>query len=99
MNSMLRDVIAVQPLGEHRLRLKFDDGVEGEVDLGKILRFRGVFESLQNETAFQQVRVNPELGTIVWPNGADFDPVVLYSLVTGRAIDFGQPSIASDTNA
>jgi hypothetical protein len=33
------------------------------------------------------VRVNPELGTIAWPNDADWDPLVLYSLVTGRPIE------------
>jgi hypothetical protein len=35
---------------------------------------------------FQQVQVDPEAGTIVWPNEVDFCPDVLYSLVTGKPI-------------
>lgn len=87
---MLNDVVEVQPLGGYRLRLRFDDGVEGSVDLGRMIRFTGVFEPLRNETEFARVRVHPELGTIVWPNGADLDPVVLYAAVTGRPIKLGR---------
>lgn len=63
--------------------LRFEDGVEGVVDLGQQLRFEGVFEPLKDRDYFLQVRVDPEAGTITWPNGADLDPDVLYSRVTG----------------
>lgn len=89
---MLRDIVGVEPCGGYRLRLRFDDGVEGEVDLEPRLRFTGVFEPLRDPAYFAQVRVNPEIGTICWPNDADLDPVVLYSLVTGTPIpDFAAP--------
>ncbi|MFM7192421.1 MAG: DUF2442 domain-containing protein [Microcystaceae cyanobacterium] len=43
------------------------------------MKFTGVFEPLKNPEYFAQVKVNPELGTIQWPNGADLDPDVLYA--------------------
>ena len=84
---MLKDIIAVEPIHEYRLRLRFEDDVEGIVDLAS-LSFRGVFAPLKDLTYFRQVRVDKELGTIVWPNGADLDPDVLYSQVTGTPIPF-----------
>jgi hypothetical protein len=83
---MLKDIVAVQALGGYKLHLRFEDGIEGVVDLEKQLRFRGVFEPLRNSAYFAQVRVEPVLGTVVWPNGADLDPDVLYSQVTGEEI-------------
>ena len=83
---MLKDVAAAQPLENHRLRLRFEDGVEGVVDLTGSLKFRGVFEPLQDPAYFAQVRVDPESGTVTWPNGADLDPDVLYADVTGQPL-------------
>jgi hypothetical protein len=94
---MLRDVVEVEPVGDYRLRLKFDNGVEGELDFANLLSFRGVFAPCKDPEFFRSVRVNPDIGTICWPNDADWDPVVLYSLVTGRPIEFGHPSATSDT--
>lgn len=80
---MLHDVTQVVALDRHRLRLVFDDGVEGVYDASG-LTFTGVFEPLRDPGYFASVRVDPELGTVVWPNGADLDPLVLYSAITGR---------------
>lgn len=80
---MLQDVVAANSEGNYRVRLRFEDGVEGVVDLGPHLSFRGVFEPLRDPAYFAQLRVDPELGTVVWPNGADLDPNVLYARVTG----------------
>jgi hypothetical protein len=83
---MLKDVVEVRVLGGYRVRLRFEDGVQGELDLGKMIRFQGVFAGIADEREFAKVRVDPELGTIVWPNGADLDPDVLYAAVTGKPI-------------
>jgi len=83
---MLMDIVAAEPLGEYRLRLRFEDGVEGVVDLALDLSFQGVFEPLRDPGYFAQVHVDPDLGTVVWPNGADLDPDVLYARVTGTPI-------------
>jgi hypothetical protein len=83
---MMRDVVEVRPLGGHRLYLKFEDGVHGEVDIAEFVRFDGVFATLQDPTRFAEVRVDPDLGTISWPNGADLAPDVLYAKITGRPL-------------
>ena len=74
---MLKDIVEVRPLGGYRLHLRFEDGVAGELDFAGRLRFEGVFA---------QVRINPELGTVVWPNGADLDADVLYAELSGTPI-------------
>ena len=83
---MLNDVVAVKPLGGYRVYLRFQDGLEGELDLSRLIEFTGVFAMLRHEAEFEKVRVDPESGTIVWPNGADLDPVVLYSAVSGNPV-------------
>ena len=83
---MLKDIVKVKPLKDFCLHLEFEDGAKGEVDIRKLIKFRGVFKLLKDESFFAKVDVNPEWGTIFWPNGADLDPDVLYSLVTGEEI-------------
>ncbi len=84
---MIPDVVAVEPKGEYRLRLTFDDGTVGEIDVDALVQFEGVFEKLREPSEFRKVRVDPESGTVVWPNGADLDPLVLYCKVTGTDVD------------
>jgi hypothetical protein len=50
-----------------------------------------VFEPLSDPAYFSQVRVDEDAGTIVWPNGADLDPLVLHSKVTGIPIALDSP--------
>ena len=66
--------------------LKFDDGKEGIVDVSQLIEFTGVFQPLKDLDFFKPVKVNPEWGTIYWDNGADLDPDVLYSVITGESI-------------
>lgn len=71
-------ITSVEPLEGFVLRLGFDDGSLRDVDLEADL-WGPVFEPLQRDLElFRQVRVDAELGTIVWPNGADLDPDVLH---------------------
>ena len=71
-------IISVEPLQGFVLRLRFEDGIEREVDLESDL-CGPIFEPLREDPAlFRQVRVDNELGAIVWPNGADMDPDVLH---------------------
>ncbi|MEO5618360.1 MAG: DUF2442 domain-containing protein [Candidatus Eisenbacteria bacterium] len=80
---MLHDIVEVLPLDGFRLHIRFDDGVEGNVDVSERVPFDGVFAPLRDPEYFRRVRVDAELGTIVWPNGADLDPLTLYSLLIG----------------
>lgn len=88
---MLNDIVAATPIPPHRLHVRFDDGVEGEIDVSQEISFFGVFEPLADPTFFAQVRVDPDLGTVVWPNGADLDPLVLRARVTGEALPTSPP--------
>lgn len=77
----------VRYLKDYRLELFFTDGTHGELDFhARIFGRGGVFKPLQDVEFFRQVSVDPEAGTLVWPNGVDFCPDVLYSEVTGRPI-------------
>ena len=75
---MLKDIVSASPMEGHRLHIRYEDGVEGVVDLANLVTFRGVFAPLKDPAYFSQVKVDPELGTVTWPNGADLDPDVLY---------------------
>jgi Protein of unknown function (DUF2442) len=70
-------VTSVKPLDDFRLRLAFTDGLVREVDLSGDL-WGQMAEPLQDPDYFRQVRVDTELGTVVWPNGYDLDPDVLH---------------------
>jgi uncharacterized protein DUF2442 len=87
---MLKEIIAVRAIGDHRLYLRFEDGAEGEIDLRRLVPFEGVFEPLQDLAEVAKVRVDPGLGTICWPNGADLDPDVLYAELTGIPLDLSE---------
>lgn len=71
------DVTGVQVLSGHRLRLTFADGTVGDVDF-TAREWRGVLEPLADAAYFARVRVDPESGTIAWPNGVDLAPEPLY---------------------
>ncbi len=81
---MVRDITAVKPIKDYQLHLTFEDGKEGIVDLAEIIKFSGIFEPLQDPAYFATVRVDPDLGTICWENGADLDPAVLYAKITNQ---------------
>ncbi len=75
---MSPDIVDVEPTGAYRLILTFENKERREIDLADLVSFTGVFEPLKDPAYFQQVRVEPDVGTIVWPSGADICPDVLY---------------------
>ncbi len=71
-------IVEAQPLEGFRLHLRFNDGTERVVDLEGEL-WGPVFEPLRADPElFRKVKVDEQLGTVVWPNGADMDPDVLH---------------------
>ena len=92
---MLVDVVEARAREGHRLWLRFADGIEGEVDLSELVALDGVFEPFRDPAFFEQVSVSEDLGTVVWPNGADLDPDVLYAEVSGKPIDLSRPGSAA----
>lgn len=77
-NQKLVRIKAVRCVGGYRVELEFTDATKRVVDLEPYLH-GPVFEPIRNNpTIFQSVHVDTRVGTIVWSNGADIDPDVLY---------------------
>lgn len=83
---MLKDITKVKLVGDYKVQITFEDGVAGTIDVAALISFKGVFAPLANPDYFAKVAVNPEIGTICWPNDADLDPDVLYSMLTGEPL-------------
>ncbi len=81
MQSLMHGVRHVTYVSDHKLLLSFDDGSERLVDLAKELDGE-IFEPLKDIDYFKRVRVNPDLDTLVWENGADMCPDFLYKIGT-----------------
>lgn len=62
---------------DYKLRVSFDDGSEQTIDFRPVLAGE-LYGPLRDPKLFNQVRVDPEVHTLVWPNGADFDPATLH---------------------
>jgi len=77
MACTLIDIVKVKVVDGYRLHLEFEDGVQGDVDISKLVPFKGVFEPLNNYDFFSKVSVNSDIGTICWENGADLSPSYL----------------------
>ena len=89
---MFPRVERVRHMCDYRLELTFTDGATAELDFRqRIVGRGGVFRQLEDVEFFKQVQVDPEAGTIVWPNGVDLCPDVLYSLATGKPIRVLEP--------
>lgn len=72
------DITDVEVLHDHFVRLRFADGVEKSINLDPYLH-GPVFAEIRSDAAvFASMKVDPDAGTIVWPNGADLAPDVLY---------------------
>lgn len=87
---MLVKIVEARHVADFRVWLRFDDGAAGEVDLSDEL-WGEVFEPLRDVDEFAKLRVDDELDTIVWPNGADLSPAwlrtKLKTLRTGQAAE------------
>ncbi len=72
------DITNIEVMHDRVVRLRFSDGSDRVVDLAPLL-WGPVFEGIaSDDELFAQVEVDPEIGTIVWPSGADLDPDVLH---------------------
>jgi hypothetical protein len=70
-------VVGVVVIGDHRLRLLFNDGTAGDVDLS-LMDWTGVFVPLRDQAFFATARVDPDAATVVWSNGVGLAPETLY---------------------
>lgn len=77
MEHPIHRVLGFELVGRYVLRVEFDDATEQLIDFQPVLE--GAFYGpLRDEGTFNQVEIDPEVHTLVWPNGADFDPATLH---------------------
>ncbi len=77
MQHPIHRVRRVEVVAAYRLRVEFEDQVERTIDLEPVLAGE-LYGPLRDLELFRQVRIDPEVRTLVWPNGADFDPATLH---------------------
>ena len=82
MYYSIKEAAALRP---YSVFLKFEDGTEGVVDLDHVVGCGGVFDPLTDIDFFSRMRLDDELHTIAWPNGADLNPERLYETVKEAA--------------
>lgn len=70
-------VMSFEIIAPYTLRVRFDDATEQTIDFRPVLAGE-LYGPLREEALFNQVRIDPEAHTLVWPNGADFDPATLH---------------------
>ena len=70
-------VKSVAVVAPHTLKLQFEDGVTQTIHFEPVLHGQ-LYGPLRDLKIFNRVKIDPEIQTIIWPNGADFDPATLY---------------------
>ncbi|MDO9129146.1 MAG: DUF2442 domain-containing protein [Anaerolineales bacterium] len=76
---MILRILEAEVCGSHSLELLFSDGTRKRVNVLPLLDGR-IFESLRDPAYFARAVLDPVIGTVVWPNEADFAPEALYEL-------------------
>lgn len=77
MTHPVHRVTAFKIVGAYRIEIEFSDGVVRTIDFSPILEGE-LYGPLRDHGVFSAVSIDPEVHTLVWPNGADFDPATLH---------------------
>ena len=77
MNHQIYRVVSFEIVGNYRIKVRFNDATTQVIDFRPILEGE-LFGPLVDILLFNQVCIDPEVHTLVWPNGADFDPATLH---------------------
>ena len=77
MQHPIHRVTAVEQTGPYTLHITFADGTSRAIDFEPILRGE-LFGPLRDPVEFARDKIDPEVHTLVWPSGADFDPATLH---------------------
>ncbi len=78
MSHEIYRVVSFERVAPFTLKVVFDDRTSQVIDFRPILKGE-LYEPLKDPSLFDQVRIDPEVHTLVWPNGADFDPAILHN--------------------
>ena len=98
MNHLLVRVTAFTIVGDYTLRVEFDDGTEQTIDFAPVLHGY-YFGPLRDLELFNQVRLDPDIHTLVWPNDADFDPATLYNWNKGEGVELAERLIQPERHS
>jgi hypothetical protein len=77
MSHAIHRVTSFEIVGPHTLAITFADGLRRTIDFRPVLKGE-LYGPLRDEDLFKRVTLDPEVHTLVWPNGADFDPATLH---------------------
>ena len=77
MSHPIYRVVEFEVAAPYTLRLRFDDATEQRINFRPVLAGE-LYGPLRDLELFNRVTIDPELHTLVWPNGADFDPATLH---------------------
>ncbi|MBI4626679.1 MAG: DUF2442 domain-containing protein [Verrucomicrobia bacterium] len=77
MKHKIHRIASFGIVARYTLNLCFDDGLSRTIDFEPILKGE-LFGPLRDPALFAQASLDPEVHTVVWPTGADFDPAVLH---------------------
>lgn len=104
MTHPIHRIMRFNIVGPYTLSVTFADGTEQRIDFKPILHGE-LFGPLQDLATFNVVTLDAEVGTLVWPNGADFDPATLHDWpdvrqeLADRARDWGNPESDKQAHA
>ena len=77
MKHPIYKVESFEIVGPYTLLVRFDDDKEQEINFKPVLAWE-LYGPLRNRSLFNKVKIDTEVHTLVWPNGADFDPATLH---------------------
>ena len=77
MEHQIHRVASFEKVAPFTLRVRFEDDSFQLIDFRPVLKGQ-LYGPLRDRALFDQVAIDPEVCTLVWPNGADFDPATLY---------------------
>ena len=89
MEHLIVGVTSVEIVAPYTLRIQFDDRTERTINFEPVL-YGFYYAPLRDLKLFNQVRVDSEIQTLVWPNGADFDPATLHNWHNGDGADLAK---------
>ncbi len=82
----MKHIIAVQALPDHKLKLRYDDGVEGVVNLSAEVG-KGVFKAWEDPQHFEAVKIQHDGRSLEWPGEIDLCADALYLEITGMTVE------------
>ena len=88
---MLSRPIAIEPRKGYRIWLRYEDGVEGQIDLSGVPR-DGIFEAWNDPSFFENVYIS-EFDSVAWSDDLELCPNALYMELTGKSVEDLMPSV------